>query len=170
MLHRFRVPFAAVGGASISIVFVSLAGIFAIERIGAQLGAVINPLTNEMISVVSPHQPLRPMVGVGILGALVTYCVICAPRKRSRVVRLVLMTAFSVTTIAQIIWGYASASPSGAWGDLLTGQITPGFQGWITNGSTDSSVHVVLFLSLGAMLLTGRNSTGPPSTEREQHH
>lgn len=146
-----RLSLLILAGLVASLVYTLAVGILTVGAIGARDGAVFD-LNNAVVAITEPHVPYLQMVGVLLLGLLVTYVLLVGTRKQPFRDRLALSCGFSFGTAALVLYSFAGLGVTNANMSIAEAELA-GWKGWIYQAGRDSSVHFLLALILGWMLL-----------------
>ena len=149
--HALRTSVLVLAGLLVSLVYVSAVGLLAIRAIGARDGAVFD-LTNTLVAITEPHVPYVEMVSIAIMGLLVIFILLVGTVKLRLLDRLAFSGGFSVGAAALVLYSFLGLDVSRANTSIVEGGLV-GWRGWIYKAGSDSSVHLVLALALGWMLL-----------------
>lgn len=137
------------GGVLVGAVYVVLAGLLSIQVIAMQSGAVID-LTNSVVAITSPQLPVLPMLALAALSMLMVYFLATGAqgfRKR----RVAFLAGFGAATLLLVVSSFLFAARRAVEVGALSQGLAYGWKGWIEEGGQNSAVHLVLFLSVGAL-------------------
>lgn len=146
-----RTSVLVLAGLLVSLVYAPAVGLLTIRAIGARDGAVFD-LTNALVAITEPHVPYVEMISIAIMGLLVTFVLLVGTVKLRLRDRLAFSGGFSVGTAALVLYSFVGLDVSRANTSIVEGGLV-GWRGWIYKAGSDSSVHLVLALALGWMLL-----------------
>lgn len=149
--HALRTSVLLLTGLLVSLVYVSAVGLLTIRAIGARDGAVFD-LTNTLVATTEPHVPYVEMFSIAIMGLLVAFTFFVGTVKLPLLDRLAYSGGFSVGTAALVLYSFVGLDVSRA-NTTIVGDGLEGWRGWIYKAGSDSSVHLVLALALGWMLV-----------------
>lgn len=144
------------GGAVLGALLVLSSGLFAIQRDGLEIGALLSPITNKLTSVTNPQHAIIPTLAITALCLVVVSLLIIAFRTLDRSRRMAFFLSFVVVVGALILWGYISGPVGGVAADIMSDSIPSGPLGWIENASRLSAVHVVALLGVAALVFGPR--------------
>lgn len=133
-------------------------GIFGIQKAGMQIGAVMDPLSNQLVSITNPRQQTVPAVGLAALCCTVMYVLAVGYRRFNARGLIALYSSFVVGSVVLVSWGWASGPITGTATDIQAGEIPPAFPGWVEAGSKESAVHLVVILAIVVLVLTWRRA------------
>jgi len=152
-----------IAGIAAGVIFVFGVGILTIERIGLKGGAVFD-LRNELVAVTDPGPGLLQLLAIAVGSALVAGVLTVGVGTRSRLARLLVRGSFAATTTLLIATSLSLLAGGYTQNGLTTG-ITPGWNGWIEEGGSNSVVHLVLLVVVAVMWM--HRDSVPDSTTTE---
>lgn len=158
--YALRISVLILAGLVASLVYTLAVGLLTVTAIGARDGAVFD-LNNAVVAITEPHVPYLQMVAVLLLGLLVTYVLLVGTRKQSLPDRMALAGGFSFGTAALILYSFAGLGGSQASTSIVEAEMA-GWKGWIYKAGSDSSVHLLLTLILGWVLLQRLQASRTP--------
>ncbi|UTX53802.1 hypothetical protein [Leucobacter aridicollis] len=153
---------AIASGALVGFLLVAANGLFALQRYGSQLGAVMDPWSNSVAAATDPHGSPFAVAGAAALGALAIGSILLPRAKRS------FTTTYAWSLVASgvvsVSIGVVLASHLGLQYELEAGDgPSAGIRGWLEYGSAEPAVYVVLFTATAVALLGHAQSEKRPA-------
>lgn len=152
-------------GLALGGLFVLLAGALGVQVIGQEAGAVYD-VSNTVVGITAPRVPWLPLLALATLAALVLFFVTVAASRTGELARRSLVAGFLLSTAALVLWGFLLDAAQLHDGDVPPG-VRQGWMGWLAEGGTSSTVHVIALVALGSLwlrILPARRSQGAEPT------
>ncbi|MGP5397816.1 hypothetical protein [Arthrobacter rhombi] len=149
--HAIRIAILTLAGLLASLIYTLAVGLLTVQAIGARDGAAFD-LTNTVVAITEPHLPYIQMIAIALMGLLVAYVLLFGTRKQQLLDRLAMSGGFSVGTAVLVVYSFVGLEVSRANISVVEAGLA-GWKGWIYKAGSDSSVHFLLALILGWMLI-----------------
>ncbi|TDW30530.1 hypothetical protein [Cryobacterium psychrophilum] len=132
-------------GFLISLIYVLLTGFLSIQIVGLAGGAVFD-LGNQLVAVTEPNAGLLQVLTIAVASGAVLWVLTVAIRRQRSAARFVFRVGFGLGTVAQVVASVTLLVQGFTVMNLNRGP-APWLEGWITEGGSNSAVHVVLIVT-----------------------
>ena len=149
--HALRILILTLAGLLVSLAYILAVGLLTVQAIGARDGVVFD-LTNAVVEITDPHVPYAQMISIALMGLLIAYVLLFGTRKQQLLDRMAIAGGFSTGTAALVVYSFVGFGVSTVNVSVVE-ETLAGWKGWIYKAGSDSSVHLLLALTLGWMLI-----------------
>lgn len=129
-------------------VYVLVVGVLSFQAMGQRDGVVFD-LSNAVVELTTPRQPIVPMLAVAAVSVLVMYALVAGARRRGRADRLAMVVGFSVAVLALVVTALSAPVLRVIEPGVPVGEVVA-WRGWIDKGGVSPAVHVLLLFALGS--------------------